>query len=237
MTNDTDSFVNEVNESVRQDRALEMAKRYGPYLIGLFVVFLIGIGGFQLWQAEQTKRERAQSDAYMAAIQLAQAGDLDAAKTEFERLSGEGPRAYRVMSRMQVASILQGQGDLDGALTAFDEAAEMARDPVMRDTARLRAAYIAAETQDFAAVQTRLQPLIESDTRLSYLARELLGVEAWEAGEVDLARSTLENLTLAFEAPQGVQQRAQLALSVIGPAPAAPASSEAPATPAQGENR
>ena len=52
MTNDTDSFVNEVNESVRQDRALEMAKRYGPYLIGLFVVFLIGIGGFQLWQAE-----------------------------------------------------------------------------------------------------------------------------------------------------------------------------------------
>ncbi len=233
MTNETDSFVNEVDESLRQDRALTMAKRYGPWLIGVFILLMAALGAWQWWQGEQEKRARAQSDAYMAAIELAQAGNFDAAKTEFDRLSGEGPRAYRVMSKMQSAAILQGQGDLDGAIAAFDEAAELASDPLMRDTARLRAAYIAAETQDFAAVQARLQPIIDADTRLSYLARELLGVEAWEAGELDLARSTLENLTLAFEAPQGVQQRAQLALSVIGPAPAA---SGAETAPSQGEN-
>ncbi len=235
MTNETDSFVNEVDESLRQDRALAMAKRYGPYLIGLFVIILAAMAGFQWWQRQQVETARAQSDAYMAAIELAQAGDFDAAKTEFERLSGEGPRTYRAMATMQVASILQGQGDLDGAIAAFDEAAELSRDPIMRDTARLRAAYIAAETQDFAALQTRLQPLIESETRLAYLGRELLGVEAWEAGDLDLARSTLQNLTLAFEAPQGVQQRAQLALSVIGPAPA-PAAGGAETAPSQGEN-
>lgn len=233
MTNETDSFVNEVDESLRQDRALTMAKRYGPWLIGVFILLMAALGAWQWWQGEQEKRSRAQSDAYMAAIELAQAGNFDAAKTEFDRLSGEGPRAYRVMSKMQSAAILQGQGDLDGAIAAFDEAADLANDPLMRDTARLRAAYIAAETQDFAAVQARLQPIIDADTRLSYLARELLGVEAWEAGELDLARSTLENLTLAFEAPQGVQQRAQLALSVIGPAPAA---SGAETAPSQGEN-
>jgi len=233
VTNETDSFVNEVDESLRQDRALTMAKRYGPWLIGVFILLMAALGAWQWWQGEQEKRSRAQSDAYMAAIELAQAGNFDAAKTEFDRLSGEGPRAYRVMSKMQSAAILQGQGDLDGAIAAFDEAADLANDPLMRDTARLRAAYIAAETQDFAAVQARLQPIIDADTRLSYLARELLGVEAWEAGELDLARSTLENLTLAFEAPQGVQQRAQLALSVIGPAPAA---SGAETAPSQGEN-
>jgi hypothetical protein len=233
VTNETESFVNEVDESLRQDRALTMAKRYGPWLIGVFILLMAALGAWQWWQGEQEKRSRAQSDAYMAAIELAQAGNFDAAKTEFDRLSGEGPRAYRVMSKMQSAAILQGQGDLDGAIAAFDEAADLANDPLMRDTARLRAAYIAAETQDFAAVQARLQPIIDADTRLSYLARELLGVEAWEAGELDLARSTLENLTLAFEAPQGVQQRAQLALSVIGPAPAA---SGAETAPSQGEN-
>jgi len=233
VTNETDSFVNEVDESLRQDSALTMAKRYGPWLIGVFILLMAALGAWQWWQGEQEKRSRAQSDAYMAAIELAQAGNFDAAKTEFDRLSGEGPRAYRVMSKMQSAAILQGQGDLDGAIAAFDEAADLANDPLMRDTARLRAAYIAAETQDFAAVQARLQPIIDADTRLSYLARELLGVEAWEAGELDLARSTLENLTLAFEAPQGVQQRAQLALSVIGPAPAA---SGAETAPSQGEN-
>lgn len=234
MTNETDSFVNEVDESLRQDRALALLKQYGPYLIGLFVLIIAVIGGAQWWQGQQRESARAQSDAYMAAIEMAQGGDFASAKTEFERLSGEGPRPYRALSKMQTAAILQGEGDLEGAIAAFDEAAEMSNDPIMRDTARLRAAYLAAETEDFPALQARLQPLIDSDTRISYLARELLGVEAWEAGDLDLARSTLENLTLAFEAPEGVQQRAQLALSVIGPA-AAPAG-EAEAAPSQGEN-
>jgi hypothetical protein len=105
----------------------------------------------------------------------------------------------------------------------------------MRLTAQIRAAYIAADTGDFAALQTRLTPIIESETRFSYLARELLGIEAWEAGEIDLARDTLESLTLAFDAPEEVRQRAQIALSVIGPAPATSADgAEAPA-PSEGE--
>lgn len=236
MTNETDSFVNEVDESLRQDRALAMAKRYGPYLIGLFLIFLLVIGGWQWWQGEQAKRERAQADALVAALQMVEAGNVDGAKAELERLSGEGPRAYRAMARMHHAAILQEQGDLEAALAAFEQAAEVANNPIMRDTARLRAAYIAAETEDFAALQTRLQPLIESESRLSFLARELLAVEAWQAGQNDIARSTLENLTLAFDAPETVRQRAQLALSVIGPAPAAPADGATAPAPSEGEN-
>jgi len=236
VSNETDSFVNEVDDSLRQDRVLQMAKKYGPWLIGLFVVFLIGIGGWQMWQGRQAESARAQSDAYEAAIALARGGNLDGAKAEFQRMSGEGPRTYRVMARMQHAAILQVQGDLEAAIAEFDAAAEAANDPIMRDTARLRAAYIAAETEDFAAVQSRLQPLVDSDSRLAYLARELLGVEAWEAGQTELARDTLENLTLAFDAPDAVRERAQLALAVIGPAPATPADGAAAPAPSEGEN-
>jgi len=237
VTNETDSFVQEVDESLRQDRALALAKKYGPYLIGLFVIFLLAIGGWQWWQGEQLKRQRAQSEALVAALEMVQAGNVDGAKAELERLSGEGPRAYRAMARMHRAAILQEQGELEAALAEFEQAADVANDPIMRDTARLRAAYIAAETEEFAALQARLQPLIDSESRLSFLARELLAVEAWQAGQTDLARSTLENLTLAFDAPETVRQRAQLALSVIGPAPAdsADGAQNAPA-PSEGEN-
>jgi hypothetical protein len=109
----------------------------------------------------------------------------------------------------------------------------------MRETAQLRAAYIAAETQDFSALQTRLQPIIDSGSRLSYLARELLAIEAWEAGQNDIARDALENLTLAFDAPEGVRQRAQVALSVIGPAPESPETPAASAAtaPAEGDSK
>lgn len=241
MTNETDSFVNEVDESLRQDRMLTLAKQYGPLLIGVFVIILLAVGAWQGWKSYSVGQSREHAVEFAAAQQMAaegiQSGNLDQAKAEFARLSGEGPQVYRTMSRLEHAAILETQGDLEAALAEFDQAAEDANDPIMRDTARLRAAYIVAETQDFPALQTRLQPLIESDSRISYLARELLGVEAWEAGNLDLARETLQNLTLAFDAPEAVQQRAQVALSVIGPAPETSADGAAAPAPSEGETK
>lgn len=235
MTNETDSFVSEVDESLRQDRLLTLGKRYGPILAVVFVVVVLGVAAWQGWRAYSLNAAREHSDDYIAAQELAREGNLDSAKAEFERLAETGPHHFQIMARMEHAAVLQAQGDLEGALTEFDAAAEAARDPVMRETAQLRAAYIAADTQDFAALQTRLQPLIESDGRISYLARELLAIEAWEAGNLDVARDTLENLTLAFDAPEAVRQRAQVALSVVGPAPQSNSADGAPAAPAPSE--
>ncbi len=236
MSNESDSFIQEVDESLRQDRMLVMAKKYGPWLIGLFVLIIVGVAGWQGWRAYSTNAAREHADEYAAAQELARTGNLDGAKTEFQRLTNEGPQTYRVMAQMEHGAILEAQGDLEGALREFDAAAEAADNPVMRETAQLRAAYIAADTQDFAALQARLQPLLTSESRLSYLARELLAIEAWEAGQTTLAREQLENLTLAFDAPEGVRQRAQMALAVVGPAPAAADGATPAPAPTKGEN-
>lgn len=234
MTNETDSFVQEVDESLRQDRVVAAAKKYGPYVLVVFVVFLAALAGWQWWQGQQQADARRHADQYVAAQTLARNGDIEGAKAAFERLTTDGPQSYRAMARMEHAAILEAQGDLEGALRDFDAAAEQTKDPVMRQSAQLRAAYLAADTGDFPALQRRLQPLIAGGGQMSYLARELLGVEAWKAGNNQLARDTLENLRLAFEAPESVRQRAAIALTVIGPAPAAPAAAPGqPATPAR----
>jgi hypothetical protein len=237
VTHETDTFVQEVDESLRQDRMLRLAKRYGPWLIGAFVVLIVSLSVWMWWQAQTLQASRTHAEAYAAAQELAREGNLAGAKAEFERLSSQGPRSYRVMAQLEHAAVLETEGDLQAALAEYDAAATAARDPIMRDTARLRAAYIAAETQDFDALQARLNPLIQSDSRLSYLARELLAIEAWEAGQIDLARDMLQNLTLAFDAPQIVQQRAQVALSVIGPAPAEAAAAGNAPGPSEGESK
>lgn len=234
---DTDSFVQEVDQSLRQDRVMGFLRRYGVWLLGAAAALLIGIGGWQVWKASQLNASREHATEYVAAQTLLRGGDLAGAEAAFAELREQGPQVYRVMARMEHAAILQLQGDLDGALAEFDLAAEEARDPTMRETAQLRAAYIAADTQDFAALQARLQPLIESDTGIGYLARELLAFEAWEAGETDLARETLEGLTLAFDAPEAVRRRSQLLLAVVGPAPASETGDAAPApAPSEGES-
>jgi hypothetical protein len=224
----TETFVQEVDQSVREEQLLAQAKRYGPWLAGLFILVLAALGGWQWWQQQQQNVARSQAAEYAAAQQLAASGNLDGAKAAFEHLTTQGPETYRVMARMEYAALLSVQGDLDGSIAAFDQAAAAARDPVMKETAQLRAAYIAAETQDFEALQRRLQPLVQSHSRLSYLARELLAIQAWRSGHNDVARSTLEDLTLAFDAPEGVRQRAQVALALVGRAPAPTTSAAAP---------
>lgn len=223
MTNDSDSFIQEVDESLRQDRAMSMLRRWGPYAGVVVVVLLLAVGGWQIWSAQQVSSARHQADQFAAALEQAGNGDLDAAKTAFEGLSNTGPRAYRLMARMEHAAILQQQGDLEAALAEFDAVARDAPDDIMRGSAQMRAAYIAADSQDFEAVRTRLQPIIDRGGQVSYLAQELLGVQAWQAGQLDVARDAFETIRLAFDAPEAARRRAELALAVIGPAANAPA--------------
>ncbi|HRP11277.1 MAG TPA: tetratricopeptide repeat protein [Terricaulis sp.] len=235
MTNETDTFVQEVDEKMREERMTAFAKKYGIWIGAAVLVVLAGIGGWQWWGEHRISEARKHADDFVAAQTLVAENDLEGAKQAFAGLREKGPSVYRNMAGMEYAAVLSAQGDLEAALAEFDRVAEDVSDPIMRDSARLRAAYIAAEIQDFASLQTRLQPLIAADNSFSFLARELLGVEAWEAGELDLARSTLEGLTLAFDAPEAVRTRAEIALSVIGPAAeAAPATTPAPS---EGESK
>lgn len=237
MTNETDSFVNEVDENLRREQAVSLARKYGPWILGAFIALLVAIGGWQIWKQYSLDTSRHHAEEYAAAQALLTAGNVAEAKTEFERLSNEGPRIYRTMARMEHAAILVQEGDLEGAVTGFDSAAEIAPDPIMRESAQIRAAYIAADTQDFAALRTRLEPLIASDTGVSYLAKELLAVEAWESGDTQLARQTFDQLVLALGAPDTLRQRARVALSVLGPAPAStqtPADGAAAPAPSEG---
>jgi len=232
-----ESFFQEVEEGVRQDRYVAFVRKYGVWVVGGVAAILLAVGGWRLYEGWSIDQSRDMSERFTAAQKLLREGDAKAAGDEFDRLSKTGPQNYRAMAMMERAQALEAQGDLEGALAQFDAAAQASRDPTMKNSARLRAAYIVAETQDFAAVRGRLDPIIAEGGAISYLARELLGVEAWEAGETTLARETLENLTLAFDAPEPVRQRAQLAINVLGPAPAAsgatPAASAAPASAAQ----
>ncbi|MGE0828067.1 MAG: tetratricopeptide repeat protein [Hyphomonadaceae bacterium] len=224
----------EVEEEVRRERWTRWARKYGPWAIGAVALLLVGVGGWRFYQSHSESQARTHAVDFVQAQKLRQEGKSELAARAFAELSERGPKGYRELAEMERAAALTDAGDLAAAIAVFDRIAEETDNPIVRDTARLRAAYLVADTQDFAAVQARVAPLVEAGGPISYLAQELLGIEAWEAGQFDLARTTFQNLSLAFEAPESVRQRTGYALQVIGPgadAHAGQQNEEAPEAP------
>jgi hypothetical protein len=223
----TDLF-EEVEENLRRDQLQNLWKKYGVFAIGGAVALVLGVGGVGVYRSWQDGQSKAASETFAEIQQLAQT-DPAAAAPKLAAFAKNGFGGYKALAEMERAGVLQAEGDLAGALLAFDNAAKMSNEPAIKQSAQLRAAYIAAETENFATIDARVQPLIANGGAFGYLARELLGVEAYEAGQTERARAEFSYLETAFDAPEGVRERAQRFLAVIGPAPEAAV--QAPAAP------
>ncbi|MDX2234368.1 MAG: tetratricopeptide repeat protein [Hyphomonadaceae bacterium] len=216
----TDIF-EEVEERLREDKLQVFWRKYGAYVIAAAVGLVVVVGLSSAWTVWSTANNRSIGERFSALQQQAAIDPAGAEKAlkEFQKNASGG---YKALAEMERAGALEAQGDLAGALAAFDAAAGMAREPVLKQSAQLRAAYIAAESEPFAAIEARLKPVIDARGPFSYLARELLAVEAYEANQPERARRELAYLETAFEAPEGVRNRAASFLQVLGPAAPAP---------------
>jgi hypothetical protein len=221
----------EVEEARRQDQLQALWKKYGAIVIGAFVALILGVGGYSAYRSWHESASKDASEDFVELQQLATT-DPAAAEPKLAAYAKTAHGGYKALAEMERAGVLQAEGDLPGAIAAFEKAATLTNEPAAKHSALLRAAYIAAETENLAALDARVKPLIDGGGAFGFLARELIGVEAYEAGQFERARTEFAYLDAAFDAPQGVRQRAQRFLAVLGPAPATTATPAASAAPA-----
>jgi hypothetical protein len=211
----TDAF-DEVEEQIREERMTKAFKQFAPIAAVLFGLAVVGIGGWEFWKYQQARTNESFTTAMAAASQLAAKGDLTAAGETFGKLGARGPAGHRALALMQQAGVMVAQGDTAAALKAYDSAAELSPEPILRDSARLNAAYLAADKQTFKEVEPRLMTMINAGGLFQYPARELLAMEALEAGENQRAEDQFKYLTAAVEAPACIQWRAELGMFTLG---------------------
>ena len=208
-------FVDEVGDALKRDAQKAFALRLLPLAIGLVVVVGIGVGGYFGYKSWHKSALTNASVQYEGALKALDGGNTEAALGQLKTLSTDGPRVYKALALMQLAAAHSIDNKPKDAVAAYDQAAALFSDPLLADAARLKAAYIMADTADFAAMQTRLKALTGDASPYRYLARELLATKAMEAGEVTQAREAFEALTLALDAPEGVRERAQATLAML----------------------
>ena len=163
------------------------------------------------------------------------------AEAGFQALANDAPTGYRLLSRFRAASETA-QRNAAAAGAAFEAISEDPSVPaVLRDLARIRAAFLLVDTGSQADVASRAEPLAAAGNSWRHAAREALALAAWKAGNVADTRRWAEALIADIEAPGGTRARAQLLLDLAAGADAPPpppaaadnAPAAAPAAPQQ----
>lgn len=228
----------EVEEELRKERYQQLLRTYGPWLLGAAVAIVVGVAGYQYWQSRQSSEAAAASDRYMAAVELAEAGDVDAARAALSEIAADGPRGYATLALMREAELALQRGEAEAAASLYERAIERAPDPVVADVARYHAVRAQFDAISYDDAALRLDEVGREGSQLDLMARELIAAKALEEERWAEARERYDALAFALDLPQGMRQRVSHALALIEQsAPAAiaedAAETEPPANPAE----
>ena len=204
----------EVDEEVRRERASELWKRFGPMIVGVALVIVVGIGGWRLWDYWQDQEAAALGDRYAAAIAQAESGDAEGAQAAFAAIAAEGSGGYPILARLSAAAEQAKTGDVEGAAAAYRAIAEDADGP-MADLSRLRAAYLMVGRESSDAIMAVLGRTADQDNAFYLSAQEVLGLEAWGREDLEVANTHFLAIVSAPNPPQGLRSRAEIMLDLI----------------------
>ena len=211
-----DSFIREVDEQFRQDRAKELWARFGNYVIALAVLVVLGTAAWQGWQYYTQKQAAASGDGFLTALKEAEAGNYDAAVSGLTALESDGVGDYPALAEMASAAALAAKGDKEAAIKAYDQAAANGSlSDEFRDIAKLRAGLLAVDTEDYAGVSARLEPMAAAGQPFRPLAREALGIAAMKAGDDRKALEWYKAIVDDTEAASGARGRATMMLDIL----------------------
>jgi hypothetical protein len=211
-----DSFIREVDEELRQDRAKALWQKYGIWIVSAAVLIILGTLAVTQYRAWVESRANASGDAFLRALTLANEGKSDEALAALSALEADGYGAYPVLARLRAATVHAAKGDHAAAIAAFDAvAAEGSVPDAVRAMARLRAAYLLVDHGDRAAVAERAETLTAEGNPLRHSALEVIALSAWKAGALAEARDLFERIAGDETAPRSVRDRATMMAELL----------------------
>ena len=221
----------EVEDHLRAQQLKSAGLKALPWIAVLLVVALIGALAYWGYDHFQNQAGAQASEKYAAAIEAAQRGDVPAAKVALTEVSQKGPPAYRALALMQLGGEAEGNGKNADAVKLFDQAATVAKDPILTDLARLKSAFALMDTAPYSELESRLKPLTAEKRPYRTPAREALAFAKLMNGDTAGARGDFVVLSLSQDATEDARQRAQAAMSLIdsGAAKSLPAAVKAAA--------
>ncbi len=205
----------EVDEDLRRDRALKIWQKYGNYIVAAAIAIVVATAAYVYWRDWDRKSREAEGARLIAAVDLMQQDQVDAAKDALSRLAKEGSSGYALLARFHEAAYLARKGDAAGAIAVYRTiAADSGVTSDLRQAATLFAVLHGLEQASPAEVERDLAPLAQGPWR--YSATELQALAALKAGDVAKARDLYRALADEPGAPVNLRGRAAEMLAALG---------------------
>nr|WP_314073071.1 tetratricopeptide repeat protein [uncultured Roseococcus sp.] len=212
-------LIDEVEEELRAERARKLAQRYGGLVIGVVLLAMAGVGGWEGWRWYERREAAKVADTFLSATRdaAAEGADLRAVADRFVAMVPQAPAGYRALARLRGASLLAETGQMEQALAAYDALSrDTAADPLYRDLATVMWGLHALDTGNAAEIEGRVAPLTAPGAPWRSSAQEVQALAALKAGNTEQARATLQALTTDVATPQGLRDRAGRLLQGLG---------------------
>ncbi len=216
---------NEIDEELRNEQIRKLWDRYGVLVLVMALAIVVAVAGWRGYEYWRLTQSRAQGDAFAAATRLVHSGDTKTAEEAFRGLAETGSGGYPTLAALRAAATLAEQGDAAAAIRAFDAAAKAPTPTLLADVARIRAAYLAVDIEDRAAVEGRAAPLVLAGKPFRHEAREVLALAAWKAGDLAGTSKWVQAIEADPETPRGLADRVAV-LNALLRATAAPGKAE-----------
>lgn len=201
-------FINEVEDELRKDQYNVLLRKWGPLIAAICVAIVAAAGLYEYMSTSKDRAARNASISYVAATDLADAGEAEKAISQLKQIAEKAGPGYSGMALTRAAGLELENGNTAQAATLMDAAAGKFDKTLHQQLAQYKAALILADQGRHDDVIQRIEPLTESGAPFAYLARELRGYTHLAMDNITAARSDFLYLSSSPGAPQGVAQRA-----------------------------
>jgi hypothetical protein len=196
----------EVEEDVRKERLEKFWKAYGDYVIALMALVILGVAGWQVWLRYEDSQRAKASVQYTAAQKLTKPDEAVAA---FDALIKENPPGgYTELAKLSKADALSSLGKSSDAVALYKEIAGGDSGP-LGATARLRAAWLVADSASRADLEALLAPINTDTGPWRQLSREVLAYSDYKAGKALVASAAFAALANDPDSPDALKSRAR----------------------------
>lgn len=214
----SDTFMREVDEAVREDRLKSFLARFGLPLIAATLAGLAGLAGWLWWQSAQAGQAAERGGRFSAALDSFEQDRPKAAARAADPLAKGDAPGYRAAALMLQGSAAEAEGNVQIAVARYGAVANDADVPqALRDMALVRQTLVEFDTLQPEAVVARLRRIVaDPDNGVFPSAAELTALAEYRRNNFRRAGELFRQISRADNVADSLRSRAVQMAGMLG---------------------